>query len=718
MRQQEEELDSSTGLSYDDWQRRNNKTSFYHQQVLQSSKPKMSLLTILLTILAPGLAAPTIQNRIRDATAANDPFAILDAQQWVNPDAMTWSDFLPPPGTNWSDPSRRGYSRNFKIAMVTVDYPDHAFVVTQPVNSTIFSNPQPSVSGLAREDVPAYYRDLLNTPNDLNNGHTLHEYWMGDSLGKYGVDLTVYGPYSLPSQSWQYGIDDEEGGFNEGFCPETGKCTADLRTDAFAAWRADVGNDTAGGYELAFILSAGQDESSTWQEFGEMKFASKESVTDAFGPPETSNTSNSSLPNWAQTRYVSWTAWASAAAIWPNAGGGSSTQAESSGMATFAHELSHLLGIGDNYNNPYGTPQRRAYSGPFSMLDRGSFNGPGGPHSRWQIPAVQGASMGSLHTMRDKHHIGLINSTVILQVSRDALAASGLVVAELTARAVDPGQGLMGVNITLPTDLASKCNTSADPLCDGGGYNAYNLEVVDRMGADSFCPDHGVMISKSKFGDAPQPFQWVVDANPQDIHVVDFILPNGTAKYYTIGDYRQLADALFHAGTRSGSEFEFEDKANSLHFYVVDIERDELGVLRYTVGIKSLAGSGPSKHGVKLGDAQLVDGGGGGGYGNASSSSLYSISLQNTGTYQNSTAAHPQDLSAYLNYDIYRVNATVEGSGWQVEVPNALAAAKFGGETTVKVAVGGGEGEATVTVSVTSESDGSVKETVQFKVSR
>lgn len=672
----------------------------------------MSPLNMLAPLILPILsthAAPTLQNFIRE-TAPSDPFAVLDPQKWVNPDAMTWSDFLPPPGTNWSDPSRKGYSRNFKIAMVTVDYPDHAFVVTQAVNSTIFNNPQPSVSGLKREDVPAYYRDLLNTPNDLNNGHTLHEYWMGDSLGKYGVDLTVYGPYRLPSQSWQYGIDDEEGGFNEGFCPEPGTCTADLRTDAFAAWRAEVGNDTAGSYELAFILSAGQDESSTWQEFGEMKFPTKESVTDPFGPPD-----NSSLSNWAKTRYVDWTAWASAAAIWPNAGGGSSTQAESSGMATFAHELSHLLGIGDNYNNPYGTPQRRAYSGPFSMLDRGSFNGPGGPHSRWQIPAVQGASMGSLHTMRDKHHIGLINTTVILQVSRDALATSGLVVAELTARAVDPGAGLMGINITLPTDLSPACNTSADPLCDGGAYNAYNLEVIDRMGADSFCPDHGVMISKSKFGDAPQPFQWVVDANPQDIHVVDFILPNGTAKYYTIGDYRQLADALFHAGTRSGSEFEFEDAANKLHFYIIDIERDDTGVLRYTVGIKSLDGSGPSKHGVKLGDAQLVGGNSTSGYGNSSSSSsLYSIALQNTGTYQNSTAAHPQDLSAYLNYDIYRVNATVEGTGWQVEVPNALAAAKFGAETTINVAVGGGEGQAKVTVNVVSESDQSVKGTVQF----
>jgi M6 family metalloprotease-like protein len=629
---------------------------------------------------------------------------------------MTWTDFVPPPGTNWSDPSRKGAIRNFNIALVTVDYSDLPFTITLPAESDIFSNPQPIVSNLTRDQVPAFYRDLLNTPNELNEGHTLHEYWMGDSLGEYGVDLTVYGAYRLPSLSWQYGIDDEEGGFNEGACPEAGKCSVDLRTDALGAWRAEVGNDTADAYELVFILSTGQDESSTWQEFGQMKFATKEDVSDAFGPPD-----NSSLPNYADTRYVEWTSWASASTIWPNAGGGSSTQAESSGMATFAHELSHLLGIGDNYNNPYtNDPARRAYSGPWSMLDRGSFNGPGGPHSRWQVPPRQGASMGSLHTMRDKHHIGLIGTDIILQISRDALADSGLVVAELTARSVSPGEGgLMGLNITLPTDLAPACNTSADPLCDGGDYNAYNMEVVDRMGADSFCPDSGVLISKSKFGDAPQPFQWTIDANPQDIEVVDFYSPNRTAVYYTVGDYRQLADALFHAGTRSGSQFEFEDESNKLHLYVVDINRDETGVLHYTVGVKSLDGSGPSEHGVELGEPQVEAATGSYAPPTAAEGTLYTIELKNTGSYVASNASHPQDLSAYLNADIYRVEAEVEGSGWRVEVPNALATAPFGESTTVRVAVAPGSnstGEATITLTVTSESDAEVQAMKSFKV--
>ncbi len=40
----------------------------------------------------------------------------------------------------------------------------------------------------------------------------------------------------------------------------------------------------------------------------------------------------------------------------------------------------------------------------------------------------------------------------------------------------------------------------------------------------------------------------------------------------TRGDQRQLNDALFHAGNDSGSQFEYVDEANGLHFYVADVQ--------------------------------------------------------------------------------------------------------------------------------------------------
>ncbi|KAF2966094.1 hypothetical protein GQX73_g7457 [Xylaria multiplex] len=641
----------------------------------------------------------------------NDPFAILDPQNIVLPDNMTWADYVAPPGTTWSDPSRKGSDRNFDIALVVVDYPDKPFVITQEAGSTPFKNPQPIVSGLSRDEVPAFYRDFLNKPSELNRMHTLHEYWMEDSGGRYGVDLTVFGAYEMPSLSYQYGVDDERGGFNPDACPAAGPCSVDLRTDALGAWRADVGNETADAFELVFILSAGQDESSTWQEFGEMLFQTPEDVTPEFGPPD------GSIPNWAHTRYVNWTSWASASVIWPNAGGGSSTQAESSGMSTYAHELSHLLGIGDNYNNPYSTPARRDYAGPFSMLSRGSFNGPGGPHTRWQIPAQQGGALGSPHTMGDKLRINLVDASKVLMISSAALPASGLVTAEITARVVSPSATqLMGLHIDIGTDLSPACNTSTDPYCDGGRYRFYDLEVIDRMGADSFQPDHGVMISKTKNSSNTAPFQWVIDANPQDIDVVDFYRPDGTPSYFTIGDYRQLADALFHVGTRSGSQFEYVDEPNRLHFYLLSTRRDEAGVLHYTVAVRSLDGNGASTQGVKLAAGIVAKDKTAKATGKGVTCAFQ---LTNSGKYVASDAVHPQDLSAYLTSDVYRLSAKVDGRGWRVELPNALAAAGYGEGTAVNVAVGAAANAASsavVTLTATSESDPTISTTAKCQV--
>ncbi|KAH7321528.1 hypothetical protein BKA65DRAFT_608750 [Rhexocercosporidium sp. MPI-PUGE-AT-0058] len=624
-----------------------------------------------------GTAAPL---NSRSDFSDSDPFAILDLQDWVNPDNMTWDDWKSPPGTNWSDPTVKGTNRNFNIALVTVDYSDGPFVITLAPGSTVFSNPQPHAPTISRAAVPAFYRDFLNKPNELNKGHTIHEYWMGDSGGRFGVDLTAFGPYRMPSRSFQYGISND---MNPNECLIGYTCNLNIRTDALGAWRADVGDAVANSYELVFILSAGQDESSTWQEFGEMKFQTKEDVPDSFGPPGP-NAANGTTHNYAKTRYVEWSSWASASSIWPNAGDGSSTQGESSGMATYAHELSHLLNIGDNYNNPFSVPSRRDYTGPFSMLSRGSFNGPGGPHTRWQIPPQKGGSMGSLHTLRDKSQIGLIGQESILKLSREALAKSGLVVAKITARAVEPGPGeLMGVRIAMNADLSLACDINTDPFCDGGAYDNYDLEVIDRMGADSFQPDSGVMITKSKDA-ARGTYQWTIDANPQDIKLLDFYRPDGTPAYITIGDYRQLADALFHAGTRSGSEYEFVDKPNNLHIYIVDVHRDSTGVLSYTTAVRSLNSSTSDPHKRQVAVSWLTVGSRPTKNGVACSFQVY-----NTGTYSaaGGAAAHPQNASAYLKSDVYRLSASVTGWGWKFELPNALVTAKFGEKKTVYVAV-------------------------------
>ncbi|KAL7934613.1 hypothetical protein V8C35DRAFT_301405 [Trichoderma chlorosporum] len=678
--------------------------SFYNPNRLAMGASAFASVLLIGLLSLPAEAASEI--------SWGDPFKPIDPQAWVNPDDMTWDDFKAPPGTQWNDATKKGSSRNFNISLIAVDYSDETFVVTREPNSTVFGNPLPIVSGIDREDVPAYYRDLLNKPTELNRGHTLHEYWMEDSHGRYGVDLTAFGPYRMPALSYQYGVDS---GFNPGACPTKDACDLDIRTDAYAAWRAEVGNNTSSSFELVFILSAGQDESSTWQEFGEMRFSSPEDVPDAFGPPKNADGS-SLIPNYASTRYVPWTSWASASTIWPNAGGGSSTQCESSGMGTYAHELSHLLNIGDNYNNPFGIPLRRDYTGPFSMMSRGSFNGPGGPHTRYQIPALQGGSMGSLHTVRDKLVLGLISNDTVVSISRDALAESGPVVAQITARSVV--SDLIGVRVVMDQDRSPACNISTDVLCDGGRYNSYDIEVIDRMGADSFQPDSGVMISKSKTSNS-QPFQWTIDANPEDIKLIDFYRPNGTAAMITMGDYRQLADALFHAGTGSGSKYEYVDEPNGLHIYILNIHRDETGVLSYTVGVRSLVNNSSSEYGVQLSSGVPFT------YGKNSpvkGGIFCEFELTNNGTYVGSSDGHVQVQADHLEWDIFRLKADIKGSGWKANLPNAVIPVKYGRTAKAYVAVGAEvhakDATGVVKLTATSESDPNVVAIATCKVKK
>ncbi|MEV4314545.1 peptidase M6 [Actinocrispum sp. NPDC049592] len=648
------------------------------------------------------------------AAAADRPWpslqqlmAPVDPQNWENPDAMTWDDLKRVPDIDWSDPARKGSTRTIKAALVLGDYPNEQFAITRPRNSDIYANPRSDLQ-LDRSQVAAYYRDFLNKPQPANHNLTMHGYWMETTGGRIGVTLDSFGVYRLPGKKHEYG-------FNEwdqaaGSCPTGDQCNRSLRTDLGGLWRAEQGQDVASKYDVIFYQTAGNDESSTWQEFGEMKFANCDSIPPEFGGPDPAK------PRCAKTRYVPWTTWQAAANHWPNASGNSTTQAESSGLGTFSHELSHVFGIADNYNNPYSVPARRAGAGPWSMLDRGTFNGPGGPHTRYEIPATQGGSVGVQHTLRDKVKLGVVDEANVLRLSREALATSGLVVLQVTAREIPMAPagrtGLVGANIAMNRDRSPACNTQTDPLCDGGGYNNYTVEVVDRIGADSFTPDSGVLLSKTKNADAT-PFVWVTDAHPENINTVDFVRPDGTKQYMTVGDYRQLADALFHAGTGSGSKYEFEDTANRLHFYVIDMIRDAKGVLSYKLAVRSLDGSGPHTRGVALGQGNPVGR-------IPAEAATCQFPLTNTGQVKPFTNGHPESVQDYVNSDVYRLSATVAGTGWTVQLPSEIVTAKNGTTVTVPVnAVRGTNGarQATVTLTAKSESNSTATSTATCALS-
>ena len=649
-------------------------------------------------VTPPGLSAA-------DAAVSSALVQPIDRQNWENPAHMTWNDYTAIPHTSYAETAVAPTVRTFRAALVLGDFTDQPFLVTQDPHSHPFGNPQPNGADIPLAKVPAFYRDLLNKPSKLNHGHTLNEYWREDTFGRYAVDLKAYGVYHMPGKMHEYGLADFQGGSG---CPAGDSCNKDIRTDLGKLWRDDKGGDVADKFDLVFYLTAGHDESGTWQEFGEMKFQTKEDVPDRFGPPD------DSLPNWVTTRYVPWTSWLAGAGQWPNAGGGSTTQSESSGAAVYAHEFSHVLGIGDNYGNPYGTPVWRDFSGPWDMLSRGSFNGPGGPHMRWLVPATHGATMGAQHPLRDKVKLGVVDPDQLLNITREGLADSGMVTVHVVAREVAAGikggvPGLNGVNVAMKTgDKEPACDVSQDYTCDRGGYNNYTVEVVDRMGTDSFTPDHGVMLAKTKDADA-SPFIWVIDANPQDIDLVDFTRPDGTKAMVTLGDYRQLSDALFHAGTSSGSEYEYVDKANRLHFYVLDLQRDADGILSYTVAIKSLDGDGPHKRGVRVRDADATTAGSG--------ISTCSFPVTNTGVAKDVSGTQPEDVSRYVNADVYRVSAT-SSDGSDIWLPREVVGLRNGKSVNVDVRVAAARvsGDRGIELRVVSESDSSVRATATCRL--
>ncbi len=641
------------------------------------------------------------------------PPSPIDPQVVQDQDDMTWDDYRPIPGRDWANPMLEP-ERGFMLAVVGIDFPDQPFVITLPKGSDPFGNPQ--IDPIAREDVPRFYADFFTKPNKVNRGHTINGYWMEQSRGKFGItEVDIFGPYRMPRPVWAYGLN-EYGQHDQ--TPDGSRADGRMEPDCDALWTADVGRDIRKEYDAVLRIYASYDETGVWQEFGEMKFASRDDI-----PPEWGNP-NPDMPRWAPTRYVEWTSWLAGSQQW---GLSSMRQGENSG--TITHELGHFaFRLPDLNNNPYVEPYRRAAAGTWDMMDRGCFNGPGGPHRRWVVPPTQGASMPAGLMVRNRLENGFIDESVLLRLNRDGLARTGLAVAGVTARAVEPLAGeFAGIFVRLdgpePGDRTPPDDPAENPLSPGiPNYNFYSLEVVQRIGYDSFTPDNGVLIAKNKDSlrgrnGGPNAFNsyiWVIDAHPEDIGMVDYIKPNGEKVMRTIADYRQLNDALFHAGLDSGSEYEYVDEPNRLHFYVVDLGRDKRGILSYTLAVRSLDGSGPHERGA------AIDGPASRKVRKPYTPILFT--LKNTGAAaETDPAAHPQDAGAFLGADVYRLSVSVEGEGWDARLLNGLAAVEFGRSRRIPVYVSRDEGaalSATVTLQAVSESDPSKVAAASVTVSR
>ncbi|AXF57313.1 FIMAH domain-containing protein [Salicibibacter kimchii] len=526
----------------------------------------------------------------------------VDEESWVLPRDMTWDDYEPVPGIDWQDTDIEP-DREIRGAIILVDFPDQEFILSQPEGSDPAGNPI-DASEVPEEELGEWWEDFLNTPQELNNHRTVDEFWMENSYGDWGVELDAFGPYTMEHNEFQYGLNEFD---QQEYMPE-GYEAQDLVPDAQEAAQEDIENSGV-DYDFEFIVHSGYDESSLWQEFGEMMFEGPEDVPDEFGSPYEDH------PNWANTRYVDWTSWFAARSIWSHAYAGGSVQAENSGQSVFAHEFGHIEGLGDNYNNPYADPVSRSYSGPWELMSRGAFNGPGGPHTRWMIPATEGSSAPSHHMLRNKIKQDFVTEGEdYLEVDRDDLAEEGPVFEDILARAVPSGSEfehdkLHGINVTMDEDKTPRNDLEddwrADMQAGEDWYDNYTIEVVDQVGFDSFQPDAGVLLAKTK-DEEQAPFIWAIDAHPEDIDEVDFERPDGTTQMLSKGDYQQLADALFKAGTADGVVSEYTDEDNRLHFYVLDKNEDEDGALSYRTAVRHMDEGGPYERGVDV-DTSTVE---------------------------------------------------------------------------------------------------------------
>ena len=381
-------------------------------------------------------------------------------------------------------------------------------------------------------------------------------------------------------------------------------------------------------FDFFFLLHAGYDESGVWQEFGQAQYPTRKDVPEELGPKNRmlkvvevfqsspnlleiyaeryENTTNHFFKNeyaewlaagspvpytafdlpqedwdWVagyndittrNTRYIDFTAWEAAVGEWSHAGSYThngrsiprSTQGESDGMSTFAHEFGHISNIRDNYGNPWEDVSSAATE-PWELMSRGSFAGPFGDHARWTVPGVEAASIPT-HLMQFNKDVKLeffddgdllefksmqelINKTPVVAniVSRNLPLADDVFYPKLAEQGLTQENFVKGIKLNFG-EWQDKSEFTAVGFTNlRRAAKGITVEVVDQSGYDSFLNDHGVLIGRTHALETPNPSHTVVDSHLGDIAMIDFEL-NGEYAAYPLAHATQLADAAFHAG--------------------------------------------------------------------------------------------------------------------------------------------------------------------------
>ena len=292
---------------------------------------------------------------------------------------------------------------------------------------------------------------------------------MEQSRGQIGIGkIDSFGPYRMPKKLFQYGLNE----YGQKVAVPTGyEADGRLEPDADALWRAAAG-DIKSKYDIVIRIYAGYDETSVWQEFGEMKFQNKDSIPAEWGNPDTTK------PRWAPTRYEPWTSWKAGQMLW---GLSSVRQGESSGPSRTRSSTS-LSAWGITTTTPMSRRSRARARDLGTSWTAVRSMGPAVRTRRWVVPASEGASMPAGLMLRSKIRFGFLRDGTVLQLSRNDLAHTGLAVGTVVARAVDPGPGeLAGITVKLDGDAPGDKNPTGDTLIQfllGRGGAADRLRFI------------------------------------------------------------------------------------------------------------------------------------------------------------------------------------------------------------------------------------------------
>ena len=266
------------------------------------------------------------------------------------------------PGTKWADPAKKGSVENFKGALVLVDYPNQPFVVTQPAQLHHLRQPDHGQRRARGRRCRSSTRTSSTRPSKLNRGHTIHEYWMEDSGGRYGIDLKAFGAVPDAGQEPRVRHRGEHPGRRAAAPPAT------PATATSAPTPAPRGAPTS-ATTCANAVRLRVPPQRRPGRVVDLAGVRRDEVRHQGGGHRRVRPAGPGAAELEQRPATSpWTSWQASSNIWPNAGGGSSIAGRELRHGTYAHEFSHILGIGDNYNNPYAMPARRDYTGPWDML--------------------------------------------------------------------------------------------------------------------------------------------------------------------------------------------------------------------------------------------------------------------------------------------------------------------------------------------------------------